>query len=75
MLQSPNPSSAYTGTGPPMTTCVCSHEAADHHAWTGPCHNACGCSYMQPDNGIEPTEITPSYRPYDGFYARKQWTA
>lgn len=57
-----------------MTLCVCTHEAAEHHAWTGACTGNCGCSYYLADNGIEPTEIQPRYQPYTGIYARRQWT-
>lgn len=51
-----------------MTTCVCSHDSLDHHAWTGACYGGCGCSYF--DDG-ETTPGTPCKDNYEGIYARK----
>lgn len=54
-----------------MTTCVCGHEAAEHHAWTGACNGGCGCSFWQPDNGSEGGPVNARYQAYSGIYARK----
>lgn len=58
-----------------VTVCVCAHEAAEHHAWTGPC-NACGCSYWEEDLGRDHTTTHAAYTPgaadkYNGRYAQK----
>lgn len=57
-----------------MTICVCGHEAAEHHAWTGACTGPCGCSYFLEDNGIEPTVGTVISETYNGIYAMRKWT-
>lgn len=52
-------------------SCVCGHDAAEHHAWTGHCHGTCGCSYYLELDGIEPPPAKIEPEPYTGIYNQK----